>query len=108
MTRSNVASTHAWYCSGDQPDSSTSRKRTSWLTMAHAPSRSVAVGGRPRMSPSAVATSLRYRSRSACNISAIPSSAVAPSRSSLATAAVRNWTAAASCPAAWMRAARRP
>ncbi len=45
MTRSSVASTHASYCSGVQPDSSTSRRQTSWLTMAHTPSRS-AVGRR--------------------------------------------------------------
>ncbi len=44
MTRPSVSATHASYCRAVQPDSSTRRRYTSGLAMAHTPSRSVLVG----------------------------------------------------------------
>ena len=91
-TRSSVSATHASYWSRVQSDSSTSSRYSSGLTIAQIPSRSVAVGFRPTISPMAASTSRRWRSRVARSTSAIWASLDSGFADHLAKAAVRPWT----------------
>ena len=103
MTRSNVSPNHVSYCSSLHPEASTRRRCTSGLVTAQTPSRSAAVGSRPTINSTALATSCRRCSRASWTMSAMSPSVAAASRITFARAAERPLIAVSNRAAAAVR-----